>query len=329
MSEPRLTFLSELDGRALEALFRDPGVISRLLELRASISLGTPDLSPERAGVVRRLNEAGIPVIAWQLLPREQGYWYNMCNSPQAVDRYAEFIAWTTREGLQWSGIGVDIEPDIGEFQYLLTQKWRLVRAVLRRGCGKRQMYAARSTYATLLRQMESDGYRVESYEFPFMVDELKAGSTLLRRFLGVTDVPAGRHVLMLYSSFFRPFGSAVLWSYAPDADSVGIGITGGGIDLEGIGYHAPLNWEEFARDLRLARRWRNDLHIFSLEGCVRQGFLEQLPTFDWNRPTRPPQPWTVVVALLRRLLRATLWCSAHPLVVAGALLALGGAYLL
>ena len=73
--------------------YREPG---------RSVGGGEPrlvDLSPERAEVVRRLNAAGVPVIAWQLLPEEQGYWYNMSNAPSAAARYSAFRAWTAEHG--------------------------------------------------------------------------------------------------------------------------------------------------------------------------------------------------------------------------------------
>ena len=79
--KPRLTFFCELEADALETLFADSSVIDNLVTLEASVSLGILDLSPGRAAVVRRLNEAGIPVIAWQLLPKEQGYWFNLGNA--------------------------------------------------------------------------------------------------------------------------------------------------------------------------------------------------------------------------------------------------------
>ena len=298
----------------MEALFSDPAVIERLIALDARVSLGIVDFSDERAEVVRRLNRAGIPLVAWQLLPKEQGYWYNMCNAPQAVTRYAEFCDWSTREGLQWSGIGVDIEPDFGEFQQLLTHKARLFGTLLRRGCGSRRLSDARDAYQALASRMRSDGYPVHSYEFPFMVDEQQAGSTLLRRLFGVSDIPSDRQVLMLYTSFFRPYGPVFLWSYARDAAAVGVGITGGGVEMEGVRPPAPLNWQEFSQDLRLAACRCDDIHVFSLEGCVQQGFLERLQDFDWGSPVQPPRSRVAVLTGLRAALRGALWLMSRPL---------------
>jgi hypothetical protein len=241
------------------------------------------------------------------------------------VTRYEEFRDWSAREELQWSGIGVDIEPDIVEFQQLLTNKWRLLRTFFQRLLGNKKLGDAQQAYRSLVTQMRSDGYVVESYEFPFMVDEQRAGSSLLRRLFGVSDVPSNQRVLMLYTSFFRPFGPTFLWSYAADADSVGVGITGGGVELEGVRHPPSLSWEEFSRDLRLAASRCRDLHIFSLEGCVERGFLDRLQTFDWDLPIRPPHPWVEILHVLRSAFHASLWLVSRPVVLIGLLVGVAG----
>jgi hypothetical protein len=300
----------------LEALFADPSVIDDLTALGAGVSLGILDLGPERAAAVQRLNEAGVPVVAWLLLPKEEGYWFNVGNAPQAAARYADWTAWTTEHGLQWTGLGIDIEPDIREIEQLLSDPRRWVPSLLRRAFDSEGLRRAQAAYGALVTQMRADGYRVESYEFPFIVDERRAGATLLQRLAGLVDVPVDREVLMLYTSWFRSVSPGVLWSYAPDAGSVAVGSSGGGVEIEGLGELPPLGWEEFSRDLRLARHWHEKVYVFSLEGCVRQGFLARLKTFDWERPITPPLETARQVEAVRRALRAVLWASAHPLVV-------------
>jgi hypothetical protein len=322
MTQPRLTFFCELEAGALQALFADPSVIDDLVALQASVSLGILDLSPERATVVRRLNEAGIPVIAWQLLPEEQGYWFNLANAPQAAARYADFQAWTAEHDLWWAGVGIDIEPDIREVQQLMADKRRLGSTLLRRAFDNQRLRRAQAAYGALVARMRADGYRVDSYQFPFIVDERRVGASLLRRVAGLVDVPVDREVLMLYTSFLRPRGPGVLWSYAPDAGSIAVGSTGGGVQVGGIGDVPPLDWGEFSRDLRLARCWSDDIHVFSLEGCVRQGFLARLRDFDWHQPVAPPSEAAGQVEMMRRMLRAVLWLSARPLVLLVGLLA-------
>ncbi|PTL77554.1 hypothetical protein [Vitiosangium sp. GDMCC 1.1324] len=300
-SPARLTFFCELGAGPLEALFAHPAVVEHLLALRASVSLGVLDLGPERAGVVRRLNEAGVPVVAWLLLPEAEGYWFHQGNAPQATARYEAFRAWTAAQGLRWDGVGLDIEPDIHDLRRALESRWRMLPALLprlRRGGALRE---ARAGYGALMARIREDGYRVDSYQLPFIVDERRAGSTLLQRLSGVLDVPADREVLMLYTSLVRPHGPGMLWSYGPDARSVGVGVTGGGVDVPGLIDVPPLDWEELARDLRLARRWTEDIHVFSLEGCVRQDFLARLRDFDWLGAVETPPPSARRVNWLRR----------------------------
>ena len=312
-SPSTLTFFCELEAEGLAELFSNPSVIRQLVALNARVSLGILDFSPERAEVVRRLNRAGVPAIAWQLLPKEQGYWYNMCNAHQAAIRYAEFSEWSERTDLQWSAIGIDIEPDIAEFQQLLGQKAKLIRTLLLRLGGKQRLCDARDAYQTLISRMQSDGYPVNSYEFPFMLDEQRAGSSLVHRILGIAHVPSDLRVLMLYTSFFRPYGPAFLWSYARDAASVGVGITGGGVEIEGVRHPDPLSWNELARDLRLAAARCRDIHVFSLEGCVRQGFLDRLRDFTWAAPVQPPRLRASILNALRSVFRGCLWLTCRP----------------
>ena len=125
--KPKLTFFCELPASDLLALFDDPVVIENLCYLDATISMGILDLSPERAKIVQRLNQAGIPVTAWQLLPKEEGYWYNTRNAPQASMRYMEFKEWSHKYNLQWAGIGVDIEPAFAEMSQFSNQPARLL----------------------------------------------------------------------------------------------------------------------------------------------------------------------------------------------------------
>ena len=126
----------------------------------------------------------------------------------------------------------------------------------------------------------------------------------------------------MLYTSFLRPYGPGFLWSYAPDAGSVGVGSTVGGVEVGGVGDVAPLDWAEFSRDLRLARCWSDNVHVFSLEGCVRQGFLGKLSDLDWDGEVTVPESVRQVNGF-RRGLQAVLWASAHPYLVLAGLVSL------
>lgn len=326
MAKPALTFFSELDSQALGALFEDKELINQLRELEASLSLGILDLSDERAAVVERLNKSGVPVIAWLLLPEEEGYWFNIKNYKQAAVRYVSFKAWTAQHDLQWAGVGLDIEMDIQELRRVLEQKQtgQLLKTVIQRYRDKQRVIRAQRAYTALVDLIHADGYPVESYHLPFISEERRAHSTVLQRTVGLVDLETDREVLMLYSSFFRPDGAAVLWSYAPEADSIGVGNTGGGVEVEGIIDLKPLTWEEFSRDLRLCARQEKPIHIFSLEGCVRQGFLQNIIDFNWNKPVSTPDSLTRVRAI-RTGITALLWLLERPWVILIALVSLIG----
>jgi hypothetical protein len=307
-----------LPASELRDLFDDPSVIEGLSRLEASVSLGLLDLSPERAGVVKRLHRARIPVIAWLLLPKEQGYWFNINNAGEAEAFYDAFLTWTVENDLQWSGVGIDIEMDLREMEGLIQRKRSAPTLLLRRVLQKEKWARAQDKYAKLVSRMRGDGFRVDGYHFPFIVDERRAGSTLLRRLLGLVDVPVDREVLMLYTSLFGPQGVGILWSYAPEAESIGVGSTGGGVQIAGLGELKPMDWPALSRDLRLAHRCSDDIHIFSLEGCVSQGILPALAGLDWDEPETIPRRSARRVDLVRRVVQAVLWGSAHPLAVLG-----------
>ncbi len=109
----------------------------------------------------------------------------------------------------------------------------------------------------------------VENYQFPFIADEGKTGATFCQRLIGLVAVRTDCEVWMLYTSFMRAIGPALLWSYGPEAEATAVGTTGGGADVEGPPRMPALSWEKFARDLRLARRFTDQIYVHSLEGCV------------------------------------------------------------
>jgi hypothetical protein len=324
MGLPKLTFFCELDAEPLKELLNKP-MLRRLQALHASLSLGIRDMKPERVEVVKSLNRAGIPVIAWLLLPVEEGYWFNLRNAPQAVRQYAEFRDWTLTNGLEWAGIGLDIEPDIRETPDLMKRNWRNWPRYLGRLFARREWKRGLVAYRELVSQIHADGYRVDSYQMSIIADEREVSSTLLQHLLGLVDVQVDREVFMLYTSFERPHGAGMLASYAPAAQAIGLGSTGGGVDVE-LGGPQPLSWDELVRDLRLAYYFCDDIHIFSLEGCAQQGFLDRLDGFIWDNPIMLPEMSLLHVESKRRSLQSLLWVCSHS--VAILLVAAGGVLL-
>jgi hypothetical protein len=320
---PQLMFACELDTEKLKSLFADPAVIGDLKDLNAGISLALVDLSPGRAQVVQRLNEAGISVVAWMALPKEQGYYLNADNAEAAAARFAEFEKWTAENGLRWAGVGLDIEPSLGDWTTIQQgRKWRLVRSLVGRAFDGERIGQARAAYAALIRQMQSRGYTVQTYQLLFLADERRAHSTVLERLFGVVDVRSDDEVLMVYSSFNHALDAALVWGYGPDAHTIAVGSTATAGNSELDAKFGPLNWDEFSRNLIVASHFSHEVGVYSLEGCVRQGFLPRLKTLDWTQPVTLSSATVEKVRRFRQRVQTMLWIASHIVYFAVATLA-------
>jgi len=283
MRPTRLHFFNEQDLPELDGLFADAGVVRHLRALGAGVTMGLRDLTEERAAVVRHLLDEGVPVGAWLLLPRDDGYFATLDNAAHVEARYEAFRAWARHEGLAFESVGLDFEPDLREVTDLVARPARTLSRWAVRARDRQRLARARQRYAALVRRMRADGHRVETYQFPLLVDERGASSSFWQRFAGALDVEADREVVMLYSSLFGPLGPGVVEAWAPACRAIGVGSTGGGIDPL-----PKLTWDAFSHDLRVAARACRDVTVFSLEGCVQQGFLSRLLDFDWDAPVAP-----------------------------------------
>jgi hypothetical protein len=309
---PQIGFACELENGPLQTLFNTPGLISDIKEMNCNISLALIDFSPERAEIVHRLNEANIPVIAWLVLPREQGYYMNASNAPQSAICFDNFEKWTSTYNLKWAAVGIDIEPNIKEFgEILKAGKVKLVYTIIGRSLSlKRAKRAkeARSTYSALIQHIQSRVYQVQTYQLNFIADERNINSTLLDRVVDVVTTRGDKEALMIYTSFDHESGSAAVWSYGSDAQAIIVGITGGGADTTSNAKDIPLNWNELSRDLIIASHFTNDIGIFSLEGCVQQGFIPKLKNFDWNQSVMISRETLKKGERFRTMIQTTLW---------------------
>ncbi len=309
---------------ALAELVAHSDVLDELQTNRYTVSLGILDFSPQRTAAVRLLNQREIKVIAWLLLPPEEGYWFNLRNYPQAVARYDAFKHWVEQEQLQFAGVGMDIEPLLTE-RYAV-QNGNALHMFSRAAQAQRNaLYPAASTaYHELAAFMRHDGYEVHTYQYPFIIDDRRAGTTLTQRTLDIVDVPTNHEVLLLYSSHIKlllgsDLDGAFVRSYAQHADGIAIGSTGGGV-LDPIkGTAAPrLSLQAFKRDLLIAAQYTDTVHIFSLEGCVERGWMAELAAMDWDTPVQVPRRRRIQMALLRALIGFVLWASRHGWTAAG-----------
>lgn len=322
-TRPHLLFACCNQGiAAAQNLFADPAVIRDLRALDAGIVLALPDFTPKRTNLVRRLNLAGVPLVAWIQLPGRRGPYFNAGDMPEASAAIAAFERWSRRNSLRWSAVGLDIEPDFTELAGLKGHPLRLALFLAGRYLDRARVIRARASCAAIIHQLQSEGFSVQTYQFPFIVMEREEDSTLLERLLGIVSVRGNQEALMLYMSYDPAAGDGMIWEVGPGAQAIAIGNTQRDPSAGVRG--TPLDWDVLSQDLRVAAHFSSTLGIFNLEGCVQQGFLSRLISMDWNQPVRIP---AAAIQRARRMVlvaRAIVWVGTWlPLIVAVGLLLL------
>ena len=125
----------------------------------------------------------------------------------------------------------------------------------------------------------------------------------------------------MLYTSFNHAVGAEILWQYGPYAQTIAVGSTATSGDAAMDAKFPPLNWDEFSRDLIVASHFSQLVGVYSLEGCVRQGFIPRLKTMDWTQPVVIPADAVHKAGGFRKAIFAVLWFGSHLIYFAIALL--------
>lgn len=286
------------------------GPLHDLSELYADVALAITDFSQQRVEVVHRLNQSGIRVIAWIMLPEDQGFYLNVDNVAEAAARISAFEKRTTENGLKWAAVGLDIEPNFTELGKLKQHRWQLVETLFRRAVSGSRSDNARKAYSAIIGQIQSNGYSVQAYQMPYLPAERSVRSTLLDRMLGTVDVRGNTEYLMLYTSFARQVGTGMIWSNGSNAQAIAIGSTDGS-NPAGTGA-GPLDWLEFSRDLIAASHFTREIGVYDLEGCVRQGFLHRLEAMDWGQSVTIPAESVSRARRLGFILRIALWTVSN-----------------
>jgi hypothetical protein len=279
--------------------------------------MGMLDLSPERVQVLRDLNTAGIPVVAWLLLPEEKGYWFHSGNADEAAARYVEVRDWAVANNIVFSGIGIDLELDMNDITLFQEDKLQLLGKVIRRLYAKSEFEQARTDYRALIERIRNDGFSIESYYVPFIRRESQDGRTALQQATGFMDLETDKDIPMLYTSFMgNPYGTLKVMALDENLKYVALGSTGGGFDPS----MPSMTWDDLAYDLRLASRTAEELHIFCLEATVEKGFLPRLIGFDYNVPIpKYPDQITSIEELEQDTMRVSIVLS-YPTLMLGVL---------
>ena len=283
-SQPKISFFVELKGVDQQKLFSDLSLISDLKKMKSSVRLGLLDFSPDCTQTVQQLNNAGIPVYAWLLLPEEDGYWFHMKNGEKALKRYADFKQWTAENNLKWKGIGIDLELDFQDARMMVKHPVKLIWRVYKRLYEKEPLEEGRKTYEQLVNQIRRDGYYLESYVIPTIYDERIAGTTSFQKAIGLIDIKTPNEIPMLYTSMFN--NPSIIPSYYQKGQPIALGTAGGGVTIEGMKPKA-LTWDNLQRDILISTRYSSEVIIFCLEAVVENGWLANLKNFDYS--VKPP----------------------------------------
>jgi uncharacterized membrane protein len=249
--------------------------------MKVAIRIGLHDFSPERTQTIQKLNKAGIPLVAWLLLPEKDGYWFNMHNGEKAEIRYNNFIKWTSDNNLIWAGIGLDLEPDMNDEKLALSHPWILAWKVYKRLYDNKSVRDGKQLYHSLIAKMKADGYSVENYIIPFVYEERARKTSSVQKLLGIVDIETDKEIPMLYTSAMGNPGIIPL--YHRDNMPIALGSTGGGVKIQGIEL-AALSWDELERDLLIASKLTDEIHIFCLETSVQKGFLNKIKNLDFDK---------------------------------------------
>lgn len=318
-TKPKLSFFNEQEGKELKQLFADSTLIPNLQKLNAEIRMGFLDLSPERAEVLKRLNAANIPVVAWLLLPKEKGYWFHSGNSKEAFERYYEVKKWAEKNGITFSGIGIDLELDMNDMQLYKTNKLKLFGKLVGRLYAKDEFLASKKQYEKLIETMRKDGCKVESYYIPVIKYETAKGQTAIQQVSKFMDLQTDKDIPMLYTSMMgEPYGTLKLLAIDDNLKSVALGSTGGGFDPS----LPNMKWEDLEYDLRLMAKSADELHIFCLEAAVAKGFIPRLIDFDYNVPVKKyPEQVEKVRSKISGIMRLSTILSYPTLLICSILL--------
>jgi hypothetical protein len=297
----------------MESWLGNPEVIAQLQRLHAGLAVEISDFSMERARAVKRLNEDGIPLTAWLVMSREQGHYLNGFNALEANERFAQFEKWTHDNALKWDAVGLDIEPNFDQLKKVAEHKGGFLWLMITRFFDYAQVERGRVAYVALVKRIQASGYPVQTYQMPFIVEERAVHATLVERLFGIVDVRGDDEVLMAYSSFNHAAGGGIPLIYGQQAESLAVGITAAD---KSAGLTA-LSWEEFSRDLIVAAHFSRVVGVYSLEGCIRQGFLPRMIALDWGQTVMIPADQIAAAQKFDRHLRHAIWLfSRLPYVV-------------
>lgn len=285
-SQPKISFISHAQNHELEKIYADTAALQQLKNLNATVYMGILDFSPIRTQAVQVLNAWGIPVKAQLLLDRKNDYRLTIKNASYAKKRYEEFLTWVAKDSLKFDGMGLAIEPLLEDIQELNDGKVGLAIKAYKRLNESELLEQAQITYQNLITQMQSDGYRVDAFVYPLILDAKKVNSKAFQQLTGLIELNVDKEIPLFFTNYLdEQEGHRFMISYGKDnkMDAIALGSTGGELSIKDIPVPTPLNWAFLERDMYVATQYTNDLYIFSLDGCLEKAYLKNFELLRWE----------------------------------------------
>jgi hypothetical protein len=281
-----VSFFTELTGSELDKVASDTSIIKNLKQLNASLRVALIDMSPERVSALLKLQNAQIPIHAWLMLTKEDGYWANNENYKAFQKRYSVFADWSAKEGIKWKSVGLTMLPQRSDGNFLiesqksLNGKWDFSKIMIARLLDwDGEFDEAKAAYEDIVRTIKSDGYAVEIYQLPMQMDEALAETTAFQKMAGIINLKGDEQFTIIHRRLTGDYPKilAFIDAYGKSSDGVVLGHTSSQRPLNFRENDVVLNWQELSRCLLYAQKERITIHISTLEGCIEQGILPKM----------------------------------------------------
>lgn len=284
-----VSFLTELSGADLDKLLSEGPLLKDLATLKASLRMAITDMSPERVSALRKLSSAQIPVHAWLVVTKEDGFWANVATQKAYHKRYQAFLDWTARETISWKSVCITMMPPredataLKEAKDSLKGKIALLKLSMARLLDwGGEFEEAVASYEDLVRTMQADGFSVEAHYAPVVLDEFRANTISLQKMLGIVQLNTSTNLAIIHRRLVGDYPNIIAYIdlYAPDAKGIIVGHTAKYRLLDGRENDKILDWQELSRCIIFATKKNIPLHIATLEGCIEQGIISKMKDF-------------------------------------------------
>ena len=279
----------------LPILAEHPG-IAVCLAIRAEQSQ-----SAELESLLRAAAGEGVPVIAWLLLPEEDGYWFNEENLAEAREQVFAFIDWIEESRIPLKWLMFDMEMSLDKTHQMEGgDLMGDIVPMLQANVDGEAFERSTAEFSRLVTDVKDRGYVVTAAAYPFVLDDLLDEDNEIQDAFNtpIVGVPFDEIYFMAYRTSYASLlgifpGPYLIYEYAREAKAafgskgiMGLGIIGTIGQVSDDGFTKP---SQLVEDIAAARAGGNErVFIFSLDGMAASGKLEAWLDLDDTAPAKP-----------------------------------------